>query len=103
MIVESVNGTDCMFKTLVKKSHKYGEDPYIIGKLAGYHRLICDGFLDENRKTNSDFIGIMQTNIPEGLIVITRCTPEDYDKFTKLVQRDFPKDLCTFNWSRETK
>ena len=94
--VEEIMEKEYKFRTLVKKDHEFGANKFMIGRLVGYQQLICDGFREENSKIPHG-IG----NIEEGTVLVCECTPDKYDEFTKLVKRNFPDDLCVFNWSNE--
>lgn len=88
------NGT-CKFRTLVKKDHKLGENELVLGKIIGYKELMCDNIIEDNDKL---LYGVALTKY--GRMIATECTPEEYDRFAKVVEMRYP-ELCEFNWTAD--
>ena len=78
-----------IFKTLVKngedvKEHWRNND-YVLGRISGMNCAICGKAKYPNMKTEI------------GIIIITKCDPEKYVEFTKMVKEHYP-GLCEFNY-----
>lgn len=80
-----------IFKTLVKDNHKFGRNAYIRGKISGIQFMVCD-----INKTYAN------EGIEGGILYTCECTPEQYEKFTKIIEEHYP-GLCIFNYEEESK
>ena len=89
---------ETLFRTLVIKDHKFGKSSYMIGRLVGYQQILCEGLDKEDHKPPYA-IGENE----EGYILVCKCTPDVYAKFTEIVRREFPEDLCVFNYRDKEK
>lgn len=86
------------FRTLVKKDHKFGKNKYMLGRLVGFQQILCEGSDKEDHKPS---YGIGENE--EGCILVCKCAPDVYAKFTEVVKREFPEDLCVFNYRDKEK
>ena len=78
------------FKTLAKREHKLYSN-YVRGKINGAMHVMCDG----------PFAVPSAMDIMEhGTIYVTKCTQEQYDLFTKVVENWYP-GLCEFDYTEE--
>ena len=82
-----------IFKTLIRKDHKLGGNKYVYGVVNGIRFAICE---------DGESIPFGNGEIDEGRIVMTRCTPEVYEQFTKKVEEVYP-GLCIFYYEEESK
>lgn len=73
-------------KTLVKDNHKYGRNAYVRGRISGIQLIVCEGY-----KTHSN------RGIEGGILHICECLPEQYERFSEIVDRIYP-GLCIFNY-----
>lgn len=76
-----------IFRTLIKKAHKLGENKYIHGRISGFQSVICDELSRES---------YLNKLTDEGLLLTTECTAEQYEKFRIRVAEEYP-GLCDFN------
>ena len=75
-----------IFKTLVKDNHvKFGRNSYIRGRISGIQYVVCDKDTYANK------------SIDGGIIQTCKCTPEQYEQFTEIVDKMYP-GLCIFNY-----
>lgn len=82
-----------LFRTLVKKDHKFGGNDYVLGRISGYKNILCDGDRDGISKPG---FGMFSTEI--GTIMACKCTLEEYNKFIDLVNKHYP-GLCVFDYN----
>lgn len=83
------------FKTVIKGTHKHGQNLYVIGRLSGIGYVIC-GHL------KSFGCGINRNGEHKDSCFIHECSPEQYEKFKELVEKEYP-GLCIFNYKRGSK
>lgn len=77
-----------IFKTLIKKDHKLGENKYVHGRISGFQSVICNEHPEGMYATISS---------DKGLLLLThRCTAEQYEKFRIRVAEEYP-GLCEFD------
>lgn len=81
------------FVTHVKKGARPWRDDncdFVVGRVSGMKTAICDF---DNKPDYADYYG------PDGVLLITKCTQEQYDKFTEIVEKNYP-GLCDFDYKR---
>lgn len=93
--VEEITNTEYLFKTLVKADHKFGDNEFALGRIFGFMELLCNG--SHNGRDEPGYV-IQRTK--EGCVLRTKCVPDKYVEFTKLVKKHYP-DLCIFNYGVE--
>lgn len=78
------------FNTFVKKGVKpcFDDNDYVLGRISGMMDAICN---PENEPAFATY------HIPEGTGLTVECTQEQYDKFTKMVEKNYP-GLCEFDF-----
>ena len=74
-----------VFGTLVKEDREYCHE-YVCGRIAGIGYMIL-GCENTNGWNSAD----------DGSILVMRCTQEQYDRFTEIIEELYP-NLCEFNW-----
>lgn len=80
-----------IFRTLIKKEHKLGGNTYVEGRLSGIQYVVCCKNIE---------LQYAQIGIEEGTVLLTMCTPKQYEKFSKIVEELYP-GLCEFNYYRK--
>lgn len=78
-----------LFKTLIKKDSKFGENTYIIGRIDGIMSTM-DGCIYKA-------YGYTHYTNDEGTILRGVFTEFRYRKFCKVIEKMYP-DLCVFNY-----
>ena len=100
-MAKAVDNNGQRFYTLVKKDHiKYGGNKFVLGKIEGFKELLCDyDFANEGGR-----LGMypMHRDSNNNRVLETVCTPEMYEKFTRLVELHYP-GLCVFNCEYDRK
>lgn len=81
-----------VFDTLVKKNHKFGDNKYVTGRIAGMMDAICcrneEGYYEPE---------LCLWHIPGvGDVMTTYCEESKYESFKKLVEKNYP-GLCEFD------
>lgn len=76
------------YYTLIRKDHKLGDNVYVHGVVSGIRFMICEyeGHIPHG-------IGKLEN----GMMLISECSPEDYELFTKKVEEFYP-GLCIFDY-----
>lgn len=94
--VEEVANKEYVFKTLVKADHKFGDNEFVLGRITGFMELLANG--SRNIGVGLAYGLIHRTK--DGCVLYTKCTPDQYVEFTKLVNKRYP-ELCIFNYGVE--
>ena len=80
------------FHTLIKVDHKFGQNPYVRGRISGIMQVLCNG---------EPLKGFAQLEYPDGTHVFTTlCTEENYMVFKNFVELSYP-GLCEFDYEIE--
>lgn len=80
------------YYTVIRKEHKLGENLYVIGVVSGLRFALCE---------DKDSYPWGNGEIEEGYILVTECTSELYENFTKRVEEIYP-GLCIFDYKKES-
>ena len=75
-----------LFKTLIRKDHKLGNNDYVKGKISGIQTILCPREFEHGNGRNED-----------GFILVAECEPIHYDAFKNVVEKIYP-GLCEFNY-----
>ena len=80
-----------IFKTLIKDNHKFGNNPYVRGRISGMAYVLfgCDKQCAHIRYENLD-----------GVLFRYNGLPEEYEKFKEVVESCYP-GLCIFDYNLE--
>lgn len=78
-----------IFKTLIRKDHKLGENEYVEGRISGIMFCLCAD-LAKNK-------GYVNKVTDKGIILSVMTTPDKYKKFCGVVKELYPY-LCEFNY-----
>lgn len=79
-------------KIIVKEGHKFGDNDYVKGRIAGYKELLCDGeYNGFDKPTHA-----IDYHPGVGEVFYTKCSQEDFDRLCSLVKKHYP-GLCEFD------
>lgn len=77
-----------LYRTLLKNESKFGANDYVRGRISGIMAVICG---EEPKRGYAHF------GCEDGIVLTTKCTALQYQKFSDLVEDIYP-GLCEFNY-----
>ena len=84
-----------LFYTLIKYDHELGDNKYVRGRISGIQLALCE-------KNSEDELIFSNMRVDKGIVLRVITTQDNYDKFTKLIEKLYPR-LCTFDYMRDEK
>lgn len=85
-----------IFRTLIKKDHKFSDNDYVKGRITGIEYIVCfNGDIERAQD-----LGFAHVHFEDGILLKTICTKRQYEKFSKLVETMYP-GLCEFDYKGE--
>lgn len=75
-----------LYKTLVKKDHKLGNNKYVLGRISGIKHVICSN--DKSQRYGN-------SGVDNGVVLRVDCEKSKYDEFVTMIEDLYP-GLCEF-------